>query len=53
MDDNEELQVVHHLESVFVRFQINLKEVPRKISFAKKKQATEFRPEFHTTLVYG
>ena len=36
MDDNEELQLVHHHESVFVRFQINPKEVPWKISFVKK-----------------
>ena len=26
VDDNEELQLVHHPESVFVRFQINPKE---------------------------
>ena len=47
VDDNEELQLVPHPESVFVRFQ---KEVPRKISFVKKKQATELRPEFLSTL---
>ena len=45
VDDNGELQLVPHPESVFVRFQIN----PRKISFVKKKQATELRPEFLTT----
>ena len=50
VDDNEELQLVPHPESVFVRFQINPKEVPQKISFVKKKQATELRPEFLTTL---
>ena len=50
VDDNGELQLVPHPESVFVRFQINPKEVPRKISFVKKKQATELRPEFLTTL---
>ena len=50
VDNNEELQLVPHPESVFVRFQINPKEVPRKISFVKKKQATELRPEFLTAL---
>ena len=50
VDDSEELQLVPHPESVFVRFQINPKEVPRKISFVKKKQATELRPEFLSTL---
>ena len=50
VDDNGELQLVPHPESVFVRFQINPKEVPRKISFVEKKQATELRPEFLTTL---
>ena len=50
VDDNEELQLVPHPESVFVRFQINPKEVTRKISFVKKKQAAELRPEFLTTL---
>ena len=48
VDNNEELQLVPHPESVFVRFQINPKEVPWKISFVKKKQATELRPEFTT-----
>ena len=37
VDDNEELQLVHHPESVFVGFHINPKEVPRQISFVKKK----------------
>ena len=50
VDDNGELQLVPHPKSVFVRFQINPKEVTRKISFVKKKQATELRPEFLTTL---
>ena len=49
VDDNEELQLVHHPESVFVRFQINPKEVPRKISFVKKKQVIDLRPELVTT----
>ena len=43
MDDNEEFGLVHHPESVFVRFQINPKEVPRKISFVTKKQVTDLR----------
>ena len=43
VDDNEELQLVHHPESVFVRFQINPKEVPRKISFVTKKQVIDLR----------
>ena len=50
MDDTKELQLVHHPESVFVRFQINPKEVPRKISFVKKKQVIDLRPELLTTL---
>ena len=50
MDDNEDLQLVHHPESVFVRFQMNPKEVPRKISFVEKKQVIELRPELLTTL---
>ena len=50
VDDTAELQLVHHPESVFVRFQINPKEVPRKISFVKKKQVIDLRPELLTTL---
>ena len=50
MDDTEELKLVHHPESIFVRFQINPKEVPRKISFVKKKQVIDLRTELLTTL---
>ena len=50
VDDTKELQLVHHPESVFVRFQINPKEIPRKISFVKKKQVIDLRPELLTTL---
>ena len=50
MDDNVELQLVHYPESVFFSFQINPKEVPQKISFVKKKQVIDLRPELLTTL---
>ena len=50
MDDNEELQLVLHPESIFVRFRLIRREVPWKISIVKKKQATALRPEFLTML---
>ena len=46
-DDNQELQLVHHPESAFVRFQINPKEVPWKISFVKKN--TSLRSKARTS----
>ena len=51
-NEDIELQLVYHPESVFVRFQINPKEVPRKISFARKKQVIDLslRPELPPTL---
>ena len=48
--DNQELQLVHHPDIVFIRFQMNPKEIPRRISFVKKKQATDLKPEFLTVL---
>ena len=50
VDDNEELELVHHPEGIFVRFQINPKAVPWKISFLKKEQVTDLRQELLTTL---
>ena len=50
MDNNEELELVHHPESIFIRFQINPKAVPWKISFLKKEQVTDLRPKLLTTL---
>ena len=46
----EKFQLVHHPDNVFIRFKINPKQLPRKVSFMKKKQATELRPELLTTL---
>ena len=37
-------------ESIFLRFQINPKEVLSKISFVKKKQVIDLRPDLLTTL---
>ena len=50
VDENGDLQLVHHPDNVFVRFQMNSKQVPRKISFLKKKQCMELRPELLTTV---
>lgn len=50
VDHNGELQLVHHPESVFVRFEMNSKQFPRKISFLKKRQGIKLRPELLTTV---
>lgn len=50
VDEEGEFQLVHHPDNVFIRFKINPKQLPRKVSFIKKKQATELRPELLTTL---
>lgn len=44
------LELVHHPDSVFIRFKIDAKEPPRKVSFIKKKQRTELRRDFLRTL---
>ena len=41
-----QLQLVYHPESVFMRSEMNVKQPPRKVSFIKKKQGTELRPEY-------
>ena len=50
VDENNKLQLVHHPDSVFVRFELNPKQLPRKVSFLKKKQGIELRPELLTIL---
>ena len=46
INDDGQLQLVYHPESVFMRSEMNVKQPPRKVSFIKKKQGTELRPEY-------
>ena len=46
IDDHGQLQLVHHPETVFMRTKMNAKQPPRNVSFIKKKQGTELRPEY-------
>ena len=39
------LELVHHPETVFLRFHIDTKETPRLVSFSKKKQMTELHSD--------
>ena len=39
------LELVHHPETVFLRFNIDTKETPRLVSFSKKKQMTELHSD--------
>ena len=50
VDENGDLQLVHHPDNVFVRFEMDSRQFPRKISFLKKKQCMELRPELLTTV---
>ena len=50
VDENGQLHLVHHPESVFVRLAIDPKQLPRRVSFRKKKQRIELRPELPNTL---
>lgn len=51
INEHEELQLIHHPNSVFVRFQMDPKQLPRKVNFLKQKQGTdELRPEDLTVL---
>ena len=50
VDENGELKLVHHPESVFVRQEMNSKELPRRVDFRKKRQGIELRPELLRTL---
>ena len=48
LNENGELKVVHHPESVFLQFCVDPKEQPRHISFIKKRQVTKLMPELFT-----
>ena len=50
VDENRDLQLVHHPDNVFVRFEMDSTQFPRRISFLKKKQCMELRPELLTTV---
>ena len=50
VDENGQLHLVHHPESVFVRLAIDPKQLPKRVSFRKKKQRIELRPELLKTL---
>ena len=46
INDHGQLQLVHHPETVFMRTKMNAKQPPRNVSFIKKKQGAELRPEY-------
>jgi len=46
IDDNGQLQLLFHPESVFMRSEMNVRQQPRRVSFIKKKQGLELRPEY-------
>lgn len=46
IDDHGQLQLVHHPETVFMRSKMDAKQPPRNVSFIKKKQGAELRPEY-------
>ena len=48
LNENGELKLVHHPESVFLRFRMDPKEQPRRVSFIKKRQVTKLTPELLT-----
>lgn len=39
------LELVHHPDSVFLRFKMDAKQCPKTVSYVKKKQAHELKPE--------
>ena len=39
LNENGELKLVHHPESVFLRFRMDPKEQPRRVSFIKKDKS--------------
>lgn len=49
-DSEGNLELVHHPDTVFVRFVMDTKQSPRTVSYLKKKQATKLRPELLKTL---
>ena len=50
VDDEGNLKLVHHPDSAFVRFSMDAKQPPLIVSYQKKKQATNLRPEMLTVL---
>ena len=40
-----DLELVHHPDSVFLRFKMDAKQCPKTVSYVKKKQAHELKPE--------
>ena len=50
VDDEGTLQLVHHPDSAFVRFSMDAKQPPLTVSYQKKKQETNLRPELLTIL---
>lgn len=48
LNENGELKLVHHPELVFLRFRMDPKEQPRRVSFIKKRQVTKLMPELLT-----
>ena len=48
LNEKGELKLVHHPESVFLRFRMDPKEQPRRVSFIKKRQVTKLMPELLT-----
>ena len=49
-DDEGNLQLVHHPDTVFVRFAMDTRQPPRAVSYVKKRQATELTPRLLKTL---
>ena len=41
INDDGELRLIYHPESVFMRSEMNVKQLPRKVSFIKKRRGTE------------
>ena len=46
INDDGQIQLVHHPESVFMGSEMNVKQPPRKVSFIKRKQGAQLRPEY-------
>lgn len=50
MNAEGNLELVHHPDEVFIRFCIDPKELPKTVSYLKKKQATKLYPQLLSTL---
>ena len=48
VNENGELKLVHHPESVFLRFRMDPNAQPRRVSFITKRQVIELMPELLT-----